>query len=65
MIEWTQSRKLNYEFKTTTIENDKSRYFKSELSINDELVAKGEGVSKKRAEQAAAKTFFDEGKSNY
>ena len=58
IIEWTQSRKLNYEFKTTAIESAKSRYFNSELSIDGELVAKGEGNSKKRAEQAAAKLFF-------
>ncbi|MEQ8625355.1 MAG: ribonuclease III [Vicingaceae bacterium] len=65
VIEWTQSRKQNYEFKTTTIESSKSRYFKSELSIDGELVAKGEGNSKKRAEQAAAKAFFDQKKIQY
>lgn len=60
LIEWTQGNKSNYEFKTLTIENANSRYFKSELSIDDELVAKGEGNSKKRAEQAAAKSFFED-----
>jgi len=65
IIEWTQSKKLNYEFKTITIESANSRYFKSELSIDGELVAKGEGNSKKRAEQAAAKALFDKKKIQY
>ncbi len=59
LIEWTQARKGNYEFKTLTIENSNGRYFKSELSIDGELVSKGEGNSKKRAEQAASKAFFE------
>lgn len=59
LIEWTQSKKSNYLFKTLTIESANSRYFTSELYINNEMVAKGEGNSKKRAEQAAAKAFFE------
>jgi len=58
LIEWAQSEKLEHQFDTTLIDQTKIKYFKCELKLNNTLITIGEGSSKKKAEQAAAKKFF-------
>jgi len=58
VIEWAQSEKLEHLFDTKLLDDTKIKYFKCELKLNRSIVAIGEGASKKKAEQAAAKKFF-------
>lgn len=60
LIEWAQSEKINHLFDTVHLEGSKAKYFKCELKLNDTVVAVGEGFSKKKAEQEAAKKYFEE-----
>lgn len=64
LIEWSQSKKRTYEFDTIAVEKEESRYFKSKLKISGKEVSVGEGISKKNAEQEAARLFFEAKKSH-
>ena len=59
MIEWSQSKKKDYRFNTLAVEKEDSRYFRSELYLDGEVVSAGEGISKKNAEQEAARQFLE------
>ena len=60
LIEFTQSKKTSYKFSTSAVQDKEPSYFKCELFVGNKLVTTGEGNSKKRAEQDAAKKFFAE-----
>lgn len=59
LIEYIQSKKKTYQFDTVGIENKNTKFFRCQLSINNEVASTGEGNSKKRAEQEAARKFFE------
>ena len=58
LIEYTQSKKIPYKFQTSGIENESSKFFQCKLFVGAESSIIGEGNSKKRAEQEAARLFF-------
>lgn len=60
LIEFTQGKKTSYKFATSGVQDKDLTYFKCELSVGGTIVSTGEGNSKKRAEQEAAKKFFAE-----
>jgi ribonuclease-3 len=59
LIEYTQSKKISYKFQTNGIENESSKFFRCELFVGAATSIIGEGNSKKRAEQEAARLFFE------
>lgn len=59
-IEWAQQHKTTYVFQITVTESAEYKIFQCRLQLNDQTVGEGEGMSKKAAEQAAAKQFFSE-----
>ena len=58
--EFSQGNKTTYKFQTTGIENESTKFFRCELFVGDAEAVIGEGNSKKRAEQEAARLFFEE-----
>ena len=60
LIEWVQSKKTSYHFNTEAVDVREGQFFRCHLNIGNYQVVVGEGGSKKRAEQAAAKLFFEE-----
>jgi ribonuclease-3 len=62
LIEWTQSKKWTYDFETEAVDTSGNLFFRCKLKVKNEVVATGEGNSKKAAEQAAAKLFFTQKK---
>lgn len=61
LIEYTQGEKKPYQFDTVGVENKSTKFFRCELSIDNRIVSVGEGNSKKRAEQEAARKYFEKG----
>lgn len=59
LIEHCQSNQLIYNFNTIAIETEASKYFKCDIAVSDVLVATGEGHSKKKAEQEAARIYVE------
>lgn len=59
LIEFTQYKKTSYQFDTSAVETEDNTYFKCELKVGGQSVSRGEGNSKKAAEQEAAKRFFE------
>ncbi|MDB4083267.1 ribonuclease III [Vicingaceae bacterium] len=59
LIEYSQSKKMNYKFQTIAVETESIKFFKCELFIGTGEAIVGEGNSKKRAEQEAARLFFE------
>lgn len=59
LIEWSQHKKTTYKFNTVAIETKAGSFFRCELSVGNKAPLIGEGNSKKQAEQAAAKAFFE------
>lgn len=59
LIEYSQSKKISYKFQTTTVETGSIKFFKCELFVGTRDPIIGEGNSKKRAEQEAARLFFE------
>jgi len=57
-IEQAQKMKKPYAFKIQAVETGQAKVFKCRLELDGNLVGIGEGKSKKRAEQMAAKKFF-------
>lgn len=57
-IEWSQKNKVNAEFFTDR-ESFDSKYFISYLRIDNKNIGQGKGISKKAAEQNAAKNALD------
>lgn len=57
-IELAQKEKYRYEFKSKVIQQADHIYYRATLVINKEEISVGEGTSKKKAEQSAAKAFF-------
>ena len=53
LLEWGQAEKVTVLFQTKEVQEEK--LFTSEVSIADECIANGEGRSKKKAEEKAAK----------
>ena len=59
LIEWFQKNKMYYKlvsFEDTG--NNKKIHFSVKLYVNDELIAKGRGTSKKKAEEIASKRAY-------
>ncbi len=54
LIEWAQHKKKSIVFSTDEQQKDAHPHFTSRVLINDELMGKGEGSSKKIAQQMAA-----------
>jgi len=59
LIEYSQSKKISYKFQTTAVETESIKFFKCELFVGHANPIIGEGNSKKRAEQEAARLFFE------
>ena len=59
LIEHTQSKKISYKFQTVAVETGSMKFFKCELYVEHAEPIIGEGNSKKRAEQEAARLFFE------
>ena len=59
LIEYSQSKKITYKFQTTAVETESLKFFKCELFVGKGGPIVGEGNSKKRAEQEAARLFFE------
>ncbi len=59
LIEYSQSKKMTYKFHTLAVETESSKFFKCELTVGKADPTVGEGNSKKRAEQEAARLFFE------
>ena len=59
LIEYSQSKKIPYKFLTTAVETESIKFFKCELFVGEAEPIIGEGNSKKRAEQEAARLFFE------
>ncbi len=59
LVEWVQSRKQTVAFLTEEKEKNGRPYFFSEVLIDAETQGRGEGWSKKQAEQLAAKKTLD------
>mgnify|MGYP000365295421 FL=1 len=59
LIEYTQKHSLNYSFKTIETNHSESLRFESTIQLRQEIVAKGVGGTKKKAEQNASQNFFD------
>ena len=50
---------MTYKFHTLAVETESSKFFKCELTVGKADPTVGEGNSKKRAEQEAARLFFE------
>ena len=59
LIEWSQHKKTTYQFNTSAVETHSGGFFRCELVVGNKAPVVGEGSSKKQAEQAAAKAFFE------
>lgn len=57
-IEWSQKEKKKIQFKCYEMESGANKYYNAELLIDDEVMSKGTGPSKKKAEQMASETFI-------
>lgn len=56
IIDWAQKKHINIEFKSKPTQiNEKQQGYLAELWIGNKLVGKGKGITKKEAEQLAAK----------
>lgn len=57
IIEWTQKNKMELKFKDQEIESTEynNQCFTSEVIVNDDVIGKGKGSSKKEAQQNASK----------
>ena len=64
LIEWAQQEKISYQFNVKAKEINSFRVFYCQLNINGKEVGRGEGNSKKEAEQKAAKQFFEKQEQN-
>ena len=62
VIEWSQKHKIPIEF-CTEEESEDSKYFISSLKINNDVIGKGKGFSKKSAEQNASQFALEKIKS--
>ncbi|NPA44118.1 MAG: ribonuclease III [Chlorobi bacterium] len=58
IIEWSQKHKIDIEF-DTDFESESSKKFYSTLKINNNIIGKGRGLSKKSAEQQASKNALN------
>ena len=58
MIEWAQKFKKDATF-NTELESENSKIFISNVLIDNKLYGTGKGLSKKQAEQRAAKATMD------
>lgn len=59
LIEYSQGEKMSYKFHTIAVETESLKFFKCELTVGESTPTIGEGNSKKRAEQEAARLFFE------
>jgi ribonuclease-3 len=57
-IELAQKEKYRFEFKNIMIQQPDHIHYRASLIINGKEISMGEGSSKKKAEQSAAKAFF-------
>ena len=61
VIEYFQSKKLSFRFEELArLGEQHNSTFTMGLYVGDELVAQGEGSSKKKGEEAAAKIFYNQ-----
>lgn len=58
-VELAQKEKYQFDFKNVMLQHEERIRYRSTLSINGKPVSKGEGPSKKKAEQIAAENYFD------
>lgn len=59
LVEYSQKEKISFKFDHQQFNRDTLIYYKSVLYLNHTEVSRGEGSSKKKAEQMAAKNFFE------
>jgi len=59
LVEYSQKEKIDFKFEHQQINREIGLYYTVKLFLNNKEVAKGEGSSKKKAEQMAAKNFFE------
>ena len=62
LVEYSQKEKIDFKFEHQQINREIGLYYTVKLFLNNKEVAKGEGSSKKKAEQMAAKNFFENSK---
>lgn len=59
LIEWAQKENRKLEFKVQEVQDSGGRLFTAEVILDKELIAKGQGSSKKRAQKDAARQAFN------
>ncbi|MEQ8907899.1 MAG: ribonuclease III [Vicingaceae bacterium] len=60
LVEWCQKHRKVHDYKLIEKRNKEHKYYHCILEVNGKEVAEGEAQSKKKAEQAAAKQYFEE-----
>ncbi len=59
LVEYCQKGKHQFDYQLKELDSNHLKYYTCELYVDKEFICKTEGKSKKEAEQAAAKVFFE------